>query len=82
MEPKFLVDPTMTDLVDGTFRVFGKAIRVVLDQNDKISLLRKSTIGEFKEIGDALKPMKDAILEYGFNGSINSKLLDRRYRSF
>ena len=47
MEPKFLVDPSMNDLVDGKFRVFGKITRVVLNQIDKISHLRNLTIGEF-----------------------------------
>ncbi len=38
MEPKYLVGPTMNDIIDGTFRVFGKTTSVLLDQNDKISL--------------------------------------------
>lgn len=75
MEPNYLVDPTMNDIVDGTFRVFGKTTRVLLDQNDKISLFRKSAISEFEEIESVLKPMKDAILKSGFTGSIDTEIV-------
>ena len=75
MESNYLVDPTMNDIIDGTFRVFGKATRVVLDKSDKISLFRKSSIGEFKEIGDALNPLKEVISESGFTGSIETEIV-------
>ena len=75
MEPNYLVNPTMNDIIDGTFRVFGKATRVVLDKNDKISLFRKSAIGDFKEIGDSLIPLKGIISESGFTGSIETEIV-------
>ena len=75
MEPNYLVDPTMNDIIDGTFRVFGKATRIVLDQNDKISLFRKSAISDFKEIGDALIPIKEGISDSGFTGSVETEIV-------
>lgn len=44
-EADSLNDPTMSDLVDGTFCVVGKVIRSIPDESDEINLLRKSTIG-------------------------------------
>ncbi len=45
LEQQFLNDPTMSDLVDGTFKVVGKVTRVVSDSDDAISLNRKSAVG-------------------------------------
>ena len=55
MEPRYLVDPSMNDIINGSFRVCGKTSKVVLDQFDKINLFRKSVISENKEIGDSLQ---------------------------
>ncbi len=74
IEPKYLIDPSMNDIIDGTLRVFGKTTKVVLDKNEKISLFRKSAIGEFKEVGDALNPVKDAIAASGFFGSVDTEI--------
>ena len=44
----YFIDPTMNDVIDGQFRVFGKATRVIqAGSDDKINLLRKSPIGKF-----------------------------------
>ena len=41
----------MNDVIDGTFHVFGKATRVILDEDDAtISLLRKAPLGQFAGI--------------------------------
>lgn len=45
LESEFLRDPTMSDLVDGRFRVIGKVIRVINDNSDAISLIRKTHLG-------------------------------------
>lgn len=42
LEKKFLNDPTMSDLIDGKFKVLGKVIRCIDDDNESISLLRKA----------------------------------------
>ncbi len=75
MEPKYLVDPTMNDIIDGTLRVLGKTTRVVLNQNDKISLFRKSAISNFEEIGDALIPIKEGISDSGFTGLVETEIV-------
>ncbi|MBZ5510641.1 MAG: hypothetical protein LAN70_05655 [Acidobacteriia bacterium] len=44
VEKQYLNDPSMSDLVDGTFRVVGKVIRSVDTDQDSISLLRKTAM--------------------------------------
>ncbi|KAB2892599.1 MAG: hypothetical protein OKBPIBMD_02122 [Chlorobi bacterium] len=46
LEQQYLNDPKMADLIDGTFRVLGKIIRVVRDGEEPISLNRKSAMGK------------------------------------
>ena len=50
-EQQYFNDPTMNDVIDGTFRVFGKASRVIPELNgENIDLLRKTPLGQFKTI--------------------------------
>ena len=50
-ERQYFNDPTMNDIIDGTFRVFGKAIRVIPKGDDAtLSLLRKAPLGQFTGI--------------------------------
>lgn len=50
-EQQYFNDPTMNDIIDGTFHVFGKATRVIPKGDDAtISLLRKTPLGQFKAI--------------------------------
>jgi hypothetical protein len=44
VEEQFLNDPSLSDLVDGTFRVVGKVIQLVRDAEGSISLLRKAAM--------------------------------------
>jgi len=44
VEEQFLNDKTMSDIEDGTFKVFGKVVRTVEDNSDSISLVRKSSL--------------------------------------
>lgn len=46
VEQQYLNDPTMSDLADGTFRVVGKVVRVVHEDDEPISLNRKSAVGK------------------------------------
>ena len=56
VEEQFLNDITMSDIVDGTFKIVGKVIRVVPDIEDSISLLRKTALAHTPEImGEFLK---------------------------
>lgn len=50
-EQQYFNDPTMNDVIDGTFRVFGKVSRVIPECNDEsINLLRKAPLGQFKSL--------------------------------
>ena len=56
-ESAYFVDSTMNDVIDGTFRVFGKVTRVVLGDAERgINLLRKSALGNFGGIAEQLEP--------------------------
>jgi hypothetical protein len=44
LEKQYLNDPSMSDLVDGTFRVLGKVTRVIEEGEGAISLNRKSAM--------------------------------------
>jgi hypothetical protein len=44
VESQFLNDNSMSDLIDGTFTVLGKAMRVVESPGESISLLRKASV--------------------------------------
>lgn len=45
LEKQYLNDPSMSDLVDGTFRVVGKVIRAITEGEEGIKLNRKSAVG-------------------------------------
>ena len=49
VENDYFIDPTMNDVLDGTFRVFGKVTRVVLRESESINLLRTSPLGKFPQ---------------------------------
>lgn len=50
VEEQFLNDITMSDIVDGTFKVVGKVIRVVSNDQNSINLLRKTPLAHAPEI--------------------------------
>lgn len=58
IEIQYLNDPLMSDLVDGTFHVVGKIIRVVSDKTEAINLLRKT----------AMRNMPTSELDKAFSG--------------
>ena len=73
-EQDYFVDPSMNDIIDGTFRVFGKSTRVVLGPTDSISLLRKTALGKFgiivEQLGTAIQELQDV----GFSEPIVTKI--------
>ena len=73
-EQDFFIDPSMNDTIDGTFRVFGKATRVVSDQNDKISLLRRTALGKFGNMADSLAGVFESLQDAGFSGSVETEI--------
>ena len=57
-EQSYFVDETLNDIIDGSFRVFGKVTRVIKnDADESISLLRKTPLGRFESIVDGIKEM-------------------------
>ena len=61
-EQDYFVDPSMNDIIDGTFRVFGKATRVIETPVESISLFRKTAAAKFgvleKALGSAFDSLK------------------------
>lgn len=54
VEEQFLNDLTMSDIVDGTFHIVGKVVRVVEAPHDSINLLRKTPLAHTPEILEEL----------------------------
>ncbi len=50
IDNNFLNDPSLSDIADGEFTVFGKTIKVLPESsNDKINLLRKTSLSKVNE---------------------------------
>lgn len=66
-EQDWFIDPTMNDIIDGRFRIFGKATRVITSGDATINLLRKTAFGKFPEvvsgIGQALGNIEGMTLD-------------------
>ena len=73
-ERDYFIDPSMNDIIDGTFRVFGKVTRVVSDETESISLLRKTALGKFKSIVEALGPVMESMEDSGFNEPVETDI--------
>lgn len=56
LDKNYLNDPTMSDLIDGKFKILGKVIKKVEENSDSISLLRKSSFNLLSKeaLGEAL----------------------------
>lgn len=68
-EPAYFVDPTMNDVIDGTFMVFGKVARVVPENSDEgISLFRKSPVGNISGVVEELASAFASLPQAGFTG--------------
>ena len=70
----YFIDPSMNDTIDGTFRVFGKATRVITDDNERISLLRKTALGKFGTISEAIAPIMENMEDSGFGGPVETEI--------
>jgi hypothetical protein len=63
-ESSYFVDPTMNDVIDGDFVVFGKTTRVLQDSSSgSINLLRRSPVGKFGAVTSALASSSSQIAE-------------------
>ncbi len=66
LEQEYLNDPTMSDLVDGQFKVVGKVTRVIPDSNQSVSLLRKTSLSVLPS--QTLKAIFDQISQAAASG--------------
>ena len=74
-EKPYFVDSTMNDVIDGTFRVFGKVTRVCTKEAEKgISLLRRSALGSFGHVVQELQPVFEGLREAGFSGEAETEI--------
>ena len=73
-EPGYFIDPSMNDTIDGTFRVFGKAIRILPDDTEGISLLRKTALGKFGDVVGELGLAMASIQSSGFTGPVETEI--------
>ncbi len=74
-EKPYFVDSTMNDVIDGTFRVFGKVTRVVSGvEEEGISLLRRSALGNFGDVVKELQPAFAELREIGFKGDVETEI--------
>ena len=71
---EFFIDPSMNDTIDGTFRVFGKATRVISTNTEKISLLRRTALGKFENITENFAPMMESMQKSGFSGPVETEI--------
>ena len=68
-EPAYFVDPNMNDVIDGTFRIFGKVTRVVAAGGDEgISLLRKSPLANLDGLAQQLESAFASLPQAGYTG--------------
>lgn len=73
-EEVYFTDPSMNDVIDGTFRVFGKVTRVIPEGDaESISLLRKSTLGKFKGLIPQLSDAMNSLSKAGFSGDLTTE---------
>ena len=73
-ERPFFVDSTMNDIIDGTFQVFGKATRVILDSDNSIGLMRKSSLGQFPNVIKDFARAFSEVPDLGFNEKVENEI--------
>ena len=70
----YFMDPTMNDVIDGQFRIFGKVTRIITkNSSDTINLLRKSPIGKIMHKVPEIKESFSGIENLGF-GSMDPEI--------
>lgn len=69
IEIQYLNDPLMSDLVDGTFHVVGKIIRVVPEESDSINLIRKTAMSKMptSALSKVFSGLSALTVEQGFD---------------
>ena len=78
VEQNYFVDKTMNDMIDGKFRVFGKATRIISSgSRENISLLRKSSFGKFGAMIDSIAAVMEGTssdADLNFQGPVETEI--------
>ena len=70
IKQSYFIDPSMNDVIDGTFRVFGKVTRVISDDRESINLLRKTAVGKFDELIRGIAVFESVGTQSGFDEEV------------
>lgn len=68
-DESYFDSPSIADVIDGEFFVFGKVTRAIKDADSAVSLLRKSTMGMFpremmSQLADAFTSVQEAGIDF------------------
>lgn len=66
VDPSFLADPRMSDLIDGDYTVLGKVSKVIKEDTNTINLLRKTSFGKMNAA--MINSFKSPLAQMGENG--------------
>ncbi len=74
-EQDFYIDPSMNDIIDGTFSVFGKVTRVIpAKSGDNISLLRKTSFGKFDPLEKVFDELPTVMVKIGYKDRPDTRI--------
>ncbi len=82
VEQNYFSNPSMNDIIDGTFRVFGKVVDIVPEKGDNhINLLRKTAFGTFGKLEELFGILESSMAlpnsprnQLGFTGSLSPRI--------
>ncbi len=82
IEQDYFSNPSMNDIIGGTFHVFGKAANVIPEKGDGyINLLRKTAFGKFEKLEEFFDIMEGGLdtpdsprRQLGFTGSLSPRI--------
>ena len=70
VEQSYFNDPSMNEVLDGDFRVFGKVTRKLSSDSETIQLFRRSPLGKFGGFNTALDEMNNQVSSAEFQGGV------------
>lgn len=74
-EQDYCNDPSMNDIIDGTFSVLGKVSRFIPeDSPEQIGLLRKTPFGRFSKLEEAMPQLLPIKQQLGFTDPMETRI--------
>lgn len=70
VEQSYFNDPSMNEVLDGDFRVFGKVTRKLSSDSESILLFRRSALGKFGGFNAVLNDMNKQVSSAEFHGGV------------